>query len=117
MVSHLRHNGFYYPNVTVKRTIQSPTEEPLGLDVFRNKIYRSYLNTIPQKVLDNPIQYMEIEMPNKPMRMTGFRPMLSESLLQYKTVHAWVAKNNDSWGQKTPRSVFQSSPGLVGSLR
>ena len=43
------------------------------------------------------MQYIESEIPNRPVRTTGFRPIRSESLLQCRTVHAWVAKNKDCW--------------------
>ena len=57
---------------------------------------------------------MESERPNRPKRITGFRPIWSESLLQYKTVHAWVAKNKECW--KPNRAAFQRNNCLSGSV-
>ena len=57
----------------------------------------SHLKANPQKVFDNAKQYMESERPNRPIRITGFLPIWSESLLQCRTVHAWAAKNKDCW--------------------
>ena len=66
-------------------------QAPLGSDAV------PHLITSPQNDLDNAKQYMESERPNRPVRMTGFRPIWSDSLLQCRIVHASVAKNRDCW--------------------
>ena len=58
----------------------------------------SDLNTNPQKVLDRPKQYIEMDKPNKPIKMTGFRPIWSDTRLQCSTVSACVAKNSECYG-------------------
>jgi hypothetical protein len=61
------------------------------------KIERSNLRTSPKKVLDRPKQYIEIDNPNNPVKMTGFRPMWSDIRLQWRTVRACVAKNRECY--------------------
>ena len=46
------------------------------------------LNTRPENVRESPKQNMESDKPNRPPRMTGFRPMRSERRLQFNTVNA-----------------------------
>lgn len=62
-----------------------------------HSILMTYLMTSPQNVVDKPKQYMDIERPKRPIRMTGLRPTLSDSRLQWRTVHACVKKNRDCW--------------------
>ena len=57
----------------------------------------AHLKTRPQNVVDNPKQYIDSDRPNKPVRITGFRPTRSEVRLQCSTVIAWVRKNNDCY--------------------
>lgn len=57
-----------------------------------------HLITNPQKLFDKPKQYIEMDKPNKPVKITGFRPIWSESRLQCNTVRACVAKNNECYG-------------------
>ena len=61
------------------------------LGSFQGQTCESYLKMNPEKVFDSAKQYMESERPNRPVRMTGFRPIRSESPPQCMTVHAWVA--------------------------
>lgn len=44
--------------------------------------FRARLSTSPEKVVDRPKQYIEIDNPNRPVKMTGFRPMWSDTRLQ-----------------------------------
>lgn len=41
---------------------------------------------------------MDSDRPNKPIMITGLRPMWSERRLQWRTVMACVAKNIDCYG-------------------
>ena len=63
-----------------------------------NNKKEKHLITNPRKVFDKPKQYIETDKPNKPVKMTGFRPIWSDTRLQCSTVRACVAKNNECYG-------------------
>ena len=57
-----------------QRAVQASTEE-----IVRNYVLEStkaaHLMTSPQKVFDNPKQNIDNDKPNRPVSITGFRPM------------------------------------------
>jgi hypothetical protein len=52
----------------------------------------SHLNARLTKLFDSPKHIIETDTPAIPVRMTGFLPILSESLLHFRTVTACTAK-------------------------
>lgn len=78
--------------------LRAPFKLRLRLAVNRRtvvKIRLTYLITRAQNDLEIPKQYIDIDSPDNPIRMTGLRPTRSEALLQCSTVKAWVRKKRD----------------------
>ena len=94
MVSHLNNRASDHSDTAIECAIQGAAGN-LSVLVFSNEYHDSYLKANPQKVFDNAKEYTESARPNRPARRMGFLPMWSESLLQLRTVQAWVTKNKD----------------------
>jgi hypothetical protein len=58
---------------------------------------KARLANTPKSVFENPKHVSAALRPSDPNRMTGFRPILSETRAQKKTKMASVAKKHDSW--------------------